>query len=193
MVTAMQQVDVRIAGRAYPVVIGSGLLGRLDSLIDTLPAATARRLVVSSPTIWRLHATLLPESLRTEPAILVPDGEKNTPKAKVEEKKGTNVPVTRIEVAGRYVAAAMPGAGGPKADNPNYRLLGAIVETMSLSGDRIRPFYDDAAAHMKALEDAGIDYDDVIEALIKEGVEKFVVAWDELQTTLSASLEAARS
>jgi transaldolase len=29
--------------------------------------------------------------------------------------------------------------------------------------------------------------------LIKEGVDKFVVAWDELQTTLSASLESARS
>ena len=39
----------------------------------------------------------------------------------------------------------------------------------------------------------GIDYDDVIEVLIKEGVDKFVVAWDELQTTLSASLEAARA
>jgi hypothetical protein len=40
---------------------------------------------------------------------------------------------------------------------------------------------------------AGIDYDDVIEVLIKEGVDKFVVAWDELQTTLAASLEAARA
>jgi transaldolase len=46
---------------------------------------------------------------------------------------------------------------------------------------------------MHALAEAGIDYDDVIEVLIKEGVDKFVVAWDELQTTLGASLEAARS
>ena len=83
MVTAMQQVDVRIAGRAYPVVIGAGLLRRLDAHIDGLPSATARRIVVSSPAIWRLHATLLPASLRKEPAILVPDGEKNKTLASV--------------------------------------------------------------------------------------------------------------
>jgi transaldolase len=46
---------------------------------------------------------------------------------------------------------------------------------------------------MKALEQAGIDYDDVIAVLIKEGVDKFVVAWDELQSTLQASLEAAKA
>lgn len=58
------------------------------------------------------------------------DGDRNTPKAKVDKVKGKNVDVTRVEIAGRYVAAAMPGvAGGAKADNPNYRLLGAIVET----------------------------------------------------------------
>ena len=77
MVAAMQQVDVRIGGRTYPVVIGAGLLRRLDAHIDGLPFATARRIVISSPVIWRLHATSLPASLRKEPAILVPDGEKN--------------------------------------------------------------------------------------------------------------------
>jgi len=73
------------------------------------------------------------------------------------------------------------------------KTLDAVADHGEVRGDRIRPFYDDAAAHMKALEDAGIDYDDVIEVLIKEGVEKFVVAWDELQTTLAASLETARA
>jgi transaldolase len=72
------------------------------------------------------------------------------------------------------------------------KTLEAVADHGEVRGDRIRPFYDDAAAHMKALADAGIDYDDVIEVLIKEGVEKFVVAWDELQTTLAKSLEAAR-
>ena len=62
------------------------------------------------------------------------------------------------------------------------KTLDAVADHGEVRGDRIRPFYDDAAAHMKALEDAGIDYDDVIEVLIKEGVDKFVVAWDELQT-----------
>ncbi|GAA5119697.1 transaldolase [Alloalcanivorax gelatiniphagus] len=73
------------------------------------------------------------------------------------------------------------------------KTLDAVADHGEVRGDRVRPFYDDAAAHMQALADAGIDYDDVIEALIKEGVEKFVVAWDELQTTLGKSLEAARA
>jgi len=72
------------------------------------------------------------------------------------------------------------------------KTLEAVADHGEVRGDRIRPFYDDAAAHMKALAAAGIDYDDVIEVLIKEGVDKFVVAWDELQTTLGKSLEAAR-
>ena len=73
------------------------------------------------------------------------------------------------------------------------KTLDAVADHGEVRGDRVRPFYDDAAAHMQALADAGIDYDDVIEVLIKEGVDKFVVAWDELQTTLAASLEAARA
>lgn len=73
------------------------------------------------------------------------------------------------------------------------KTLEAVADHGEVRGDRVRPFYDDAEAHMAALAEAGIDYDDVIRVLIEEGVDKFVVAWDELQTTLSASLEAARS
>jgi transaldolase len=71
--------------------------------------------------------------------------------------------------------------------------LEAVADHGEIRGDRVRPFYDDAAAHMKALADAGIDYDDVIAVLIKEGVEKFEKAWDELLETLEESLEAARA
>jgi transaldolase len=73
------------------------------------------------------------------------------------------------------------------------KTLDAVADHGEVRGDRVRPFYDDAAAHMQALAEAGIDYDDVIAVLIAEGVDKFVVAWDELQTTLGASLEAARA
>ena len=62
---------------------------------------------------------------------------------------------------------------------------------MLIKGDQVRPFYDDAAAHMKALAEAGIDYDDVIAVLIKEGVEKFVTAWDELLESVDTALQAA--
>lgn len=60
------------------------------------------------------------------------DTDGKTPKAKVETKKGKNVEVTRVEVAGRYVAAMMPGQPGQN-NKPNYRLLGAIVNTPEAS------------------------------------------------------------
>ena len=56
------------------------------------------------------------------------DADKKTPKAKVEKKKGLNVDVTRVDITGRYVAPIMPGQAG-RNDKPNYRLLGAIVQT----------------------------------------------------------------
>ena len=73
----MQQVDVRAPGNTYPVLIGTGLLSEMDSVLDGAVSAPARRIVVSSPGIWRLHGAALPKSLRAEPPILVPDGEKN--------------------------------------------------------------------------------------------------------------------
>ena len=51
-----------------------------------------------------------------------------TPKATVAKKKGTNIDVTRVEIAGRYVAAVTPGAA-ERNNKAEYRLLGAIVET----------------------------------------------------------------
>jgi hypothetical protein len=58
------------------------------------------------------------------------DADGKAPKAKVEEKKGKNVDVTRVEVGGRFVAAVTPGAA-EKNDKPGFRLLGAIVQTPS--------------------------------------------------------------
>ncbi len=72
------------------------------------------------------------------------------------------------------------------------KTLEAVADHGEIRGDRVRPFYDDAAAHMAALAEAGIDYDDVIAVLIKQGVEKFVTSWDELMETLRDNLEAAR-
>ena len=71
------------------------------------------------------------------------------------------------------------------------KTMDAVADHGEVRGDRVRPFYDDAAATMAALEAAGIDYDDVIAVLIKEGVDKFVTAWDELLETVGGQLEAA--
>ena len=56
------------------------------------------------------------------------DADGKAPKAVVTTVKGKNVDVTRVEVAGRYVAAVTPGAS-ETLDKPDFRLLGAIVLT----------------------------------------------------------------
>lgn len=72
------------------------------------------------------------------------------------------------------------------------KTLDAVADHGVVAGDRVRPFYADARATMDQLAAAGIDYDDVIAVLIREGVEKFVTAWTELLETVGASLEQAR-
>ncbi|HEX4976471.1 MAG TPA: transaldolase [Nocardioides sp.] len=56
-------------------------------------------------------------------------------------------------------------------------------------GDAVRPHYDDAQAVMADLAAAGVDYDDVIATLEREGVEKFVASWTELVETVRGQME----
>jgi transaldolase len=71
--------------------------------------------------------------------------------------------------------------------------LEAVADHGEIKGDQVRPFYDDAAAVFAALKDAGIDYDDVIDVLIKEGVEKFVTAFDDLGASVEKAMRQAGS
>ncbi len=71
------------------------------------------------------------------------------------------------------------------------KTLEAVADHGVFKGDQVRPHYADAAAHLEALAAAGVDYDDVIAVLIREGVDKFVASWHELLDTVRASLEAA--
>ena len=57
-----------------------------------------------------------------------PDGSKSADKAKIEKKQIAGMPVTTVELTGRYVATMMPGAS-EKHDNPDFMMLAAIVET----------------------------------------------------------------
>jgi transaldolase len=69
--------------------------------------------------------------------------------------------------------------------------LHAVADHGEIKGDQVHGFYDDAAAVFAALKDAGVDYDDVIEVLIKEGVEKFVTAFDDLTATVEKATQQA--
>jgi transaldolase len=59
-------------------------------------------------------------------------------------------------------------------------------------GTPVQKSYDEAAATMKAIGDAGIDLDDVFRVLEKEGVQKFVDSWDELTESVRTQLEDKR-
>ncbi|MGY1722960.1 transaldolase [Blastococcus sp. SYSU DS0533] len=56
-------------------------------------------------------------------------------------------------------------------------------------GTPVQKSYDDAAAVMQAVRDAGVDLDDVFRVLEEEGVQKFVDSWDELTDSVRTELE----
>jgi transaldolase len=56
-------------------------------------------------------------------------------------------------------------------------------------GTPVQKSYDDAAAVMRAVADAGVDLDDVFRVLEDEGVQKFVDSWDELTDSVRRELE----
>jgi transaldolase len=61
-----------------------------------------------------------------------------------------------------------------------------------IEGDRVTGEYASAKAELDALAAVGISYDDVTALLEKEGVDKFIVSWNELLDTVTAALEAAK-
>jgi transaldolase len=95
--------------------------------------------------------------------------------------------------------------------NPDYRdtmyvtdlVVGNTVNTMpektlqafadhgEVEGDQVTTKYDEAQQVMDDLAKVGIDYDDVIEVLEREGVEKFEKSWGELVETVRGQLEDA--
>ncbi len=72
------------------------------------------------------------------------------------------------------------------------KTLEATADHADLHGDAVTGAFEDAQAVMAALAEAGIDYDEVTALLEKEGVEKFIVSWNELLDTVTAALEAAK-
>jgi len=71
------------------------------------------------------------------------------------------------------------------------KTLDAVRDHSQIRGDQVRPHYDDAQQVMADLKEAGIDYDDVIDTLEREGVEKFEASWGELLKTVKGQLDAA--
>ena len=72
------------------------------------------------------------------------------------------------------------------------KTMQAFADHGEVRGDQVTTKYDDARKVMADLAEAGIDYDDVIETLEREGVEKFEKSWDELVETVRGQLEGAK-
>ena len=70
------RIDVATPSRAYAVTIGDGLLDRVGAILDAIDAP-ARRFVVSSPLVWRLHGPQFARAVAAAEPILVPDGERS--------------------------------------------------------------------------------------------------------------------
>lgn len=71
------------------------------------------------------------------------------------------------------------------------KTLEATFDHGVIDGEQVTGSYDAANITLDALAVLGISYDEVTALLEKEGVEKFVVSWNELLDTVAAALEAA--
>jgi transaldolase len=72
------------------------------------------------------------------------------------------------------------------------KTLKAVAEHAVISGDTITPNLRGAWETMAAIKAAGVDYDDVVEFLERDGVAKFAASWQELLAKVTESLEAQR-
>jgi transaldolase len=72
------------------------------------------------------------------------------------------------------------------------KTLEATFDHGIITGDTVTSAYTQAGQVLDALAAAGIDYDDVTLTLETEGVDKFIVSWNELLDTIHTALENAR-
>ncbi|WP_234539766.1 transaldolase [Streptomyces shenzhenensis] len=71
---------------------------------------------------------------------------------------------------------------------PEATLL-AVEDHGDVTGDTVTGSYEQARADLDAVEALGISYDDVVQVLEDEGVEKFEASWNDLLKSTQAELE----
>src|SRR5689334_985354 len=69
--------------------------------------------------------------------------------------------------------------------------LHAFADHGEVKPDTITPYYAEARQVLDDLASVGVDYDDVVDTLEREGVEKFSASWNELLAGVKAALDAA--
>jgi len=101
---------------------------------------------------------------------------------------------------------ASTGVKDPKYDDTQYVVelvapgtvntmpeatLQAVFDHGKVRGDTITDAYGDAQGVLDALDKAGVDYDDVVQVLEDEGLEKFEQAWGDLIESVTDQMEKA--
>ena len=71
-----------------------------------------------------------------------------------------------------------------------FATMEAFADHGEIEGDTVRGTAERSHETLDALRDAGIDLDDVFALLERQGVEKFVTAWDELLDTVRSRVES---
>ncbi|GLK18625.1 MULTISPECIES: transaldolase [Herbiconiux] len=124
------------------------------------------------------------QAFATERALLLLEGGANTqrPLWASTGVKDPSVPDTAyvVELAAPSVVNTMP-----------EKTLEALSDHGEVRGDTIAHSYEGANKVLDAIGALGISYAEVTELLEKEGVEKFIVSWNELLDTVTAALKAA--
>lgn len=72
------------------------------------------------------------------------------------------------------------------------KTMEAVYDHGIVPANSITGHYDDAKQVLDAVAAAGVSYDDVTELLEAEGVDKFIVSWNELVASVDAALTAAK-
>jgi len=73
-----------------------------------------------------------------------------------------------------------------------YATMEAFADHGEVTGDTVRDTAADSHRTLDALREAGIDLDEVFALLERQGVDKFVTAWDELLDTVRARIDESR-
>jgi transaldolase len=72
------------------------------------------------------------------------------------------------------------------------KTMEAVFDHGVIAEDTITGGYTQAREVLASIEALGVSYDEVVTLLEKEGVEKFIVSWNELVATVSSALESTK-
>lgn len=72
------------------------------------------------------------------------------------------------------------------------KTMEAVFDHGVITGNTITGNYEDARTALASIEALGISYDQVVALLEQDGVDKFIVSWNELVATVSSALDSAK-